>query len=155
MDIKETRNLYGLSQLEAATIVNIPVRSFRRYERDEHYGSPLKREIIIDRINKHCEITEEKGLLTVDKIKELLLPILNKHKISYCYLFGSYAKGTPRENSDIDLLIDTDLTGFDFFGLIEEIRSTLHKKIDLLRLKDLTNDNPIVMEILKEGIRLL
>ena len=155
MDIKETRNLYGLSQLEAAAIVNIPVRTFRRYECNEHYGSPLKREIIIDKINKHCEITEEKGLLTVDKIKELLLPILNKHKINYCYLFGSYAKGTPRENSDIDLLIDTDLTGFDFFGLIEEIRSALHKKIDLLRLKDLTNDNPIVMEILKEGIRLL
>ena len=41
-----------------------------------------------------------------------------------------------------------------FFELVEEIRTTLHRKVDLLRLNDLKNDNPIVLEVLKHGIRI-
>ena len=70
-------------------------------------------------------------------------------------MFGSYSRGEARENSDIDLLIDTDITGLQFFELVEEIRTSLHKKIDLLRLKDLSSDNPIILKILKEGIRII
>ena len=51
--------------------------------------------------------------------------------------------------------MDTDITGLDFLNLVEELRDTLHKKVDLLRLSDLQSNNPIILEILKEGIRLL
>ena len=155
MSLKETRDAYGLSQIDAATLVGVPVRTYRRYESDENYGSPFKRQAFISLIKDKCEITEDKGLLSIEKIKQTLLPILKEHNIEFCYLFGSYAKGTATEKSDVDLLIDTDLTGFHYYGLVEEIRTALHKKIDLLRLKDLQNDNPIVIEILKNGIRLL
>ena len=43
MTLKETRELYGLTQIKAAEIVGIPVRTFRRYEIDEDYGDVLKR----------------------------------------------------------------------------------------------------------------
>ena len=36
----------------------------------------------------------------------------------------------------IDILIDTDITGLKFYGLVEEIRTGLCKKIDLLRIED-------------------
>ena len=155
MTLKKTREAYGLSQIDAANVLGIPVRTLRRYETNEKYGNPLVRKAYIDLLNKKYEITEDKGILTVDMIKEDLNPILRKKGISFCYLFGSYAKGTAKDSSDVDLLIDTEITGLDFFNLVEEIRNKLHKKIDLLRLKDLQSDNPIVLEILREGIRLL
>ena len=155
MTLKQTRESYGLSQVDAANILGIPARTLRRYETNEKYGNPLVRNVLISLLNEKYEITEDKGTLTLEAIKSTLLPILHSKGISFCYLFGSYAKGTAKENSDVDLLIDTEITGLDFFNLVEEIRLKLHKKIDLLRLKDLQSDNPIVLEILKYGIRLI
>ena len=155
MTLKQTRESYSLSQIDAANVLGIPVRTLRRYETDEKYGNPLVRSVLINLLNERCEITEEKGILTLEDIKSTLVPILRSKGISFCYLFGSYAKGSAKGNSDVDLLIDTDITGLDFFNLVEEIRNKLHKKIDLVRLKDLQNGNPIILEILKEGIRLL
>ena len=71
-----------------------------------------------------------------------------------CYLFGSYAKGYATETSDVDLLIDTTITGLNFFGLIEEFREALHKKVDLLRLDDVKNNKELLLEIMKDGVRL-
>ena len=155
MTITEVRKQSGLTQKEASILVGIPYRTYIRYEENPSYIGTYKYQKVLEDLQKAVRIDEEKGLLSIDKIKELLIPILEKHNISFCYLFGSYAKGTARENSDIDLLVDTDITGLKFFELVEEIRTALHKKIDLLRLTDLKSDNPIVLEILKEGIRLL
>ena len=155
MTLKETREAYSLSQVDAANVLGIPVRTFRRYETNEKYGKPFVRKAFIELLNEKYELTEDKGILTLDRIKEDLVPILRNKGISFCYLFGSYAKGTAKGNSDVDLLVDTEITGLEFFNLVEEIRNKLHKKIDLLRLKDLQSDNPIILEILKEGIRLL
>ena len=154
MVLRELRNSYNLSQVEASKIVGIPIRTYRRYEQDDNYGDPFKREKLIELLNKSFEIDEDHGLLTIEKIKVLLIPILQKHEIKMCYLFGSYAKGIAKETSDVDLLVDTDITGLQFFGLVEEIRTALHKKIDLLRLKDIQINNPISLEILKDGIRI-
>ena len=155
MTLKETRESYGVSQQDAANTLGIPARTLRRYETNEKYGKPLVRKILIDLLNEKYEITEDKGILTLEDIKSMLVPILRNKKISFCYLFGSYAKGKAKPTSDVDLLVDTDITGLDFFSLVEEIRVKLHKKIDLLRLKDLQSDNPIILEILKDGIRIL
>lgn len=155
MTLKQTREAYGISQLTAAEALGIPVRTLRRYETNEKYGNPLVRSVLIDLLNEKYTITEDKGLLTIEDIKSTLIPILRKKGISFCYLFGSYAKGSAKPTSDVDLLIDTDITGLDFFSLVEEIRVKLHKKIDLLRLKDLQVGNPVVLEILKDGIRLI
>ena len=155
MTLKETRESYGLSQIEAANVLGIPARTLRRYETDENYGNPLVRNVLISLLDEKYKITEDKGLLTIEEIKSTLQPILRNKGICFCYLFGSYAKGTAKETSDVDLLIDTEITGLDFFNLVEEIRNELHKKIDLLRLKDLQINNPIILEILRTGIRLL
>lgn len=155
MYLKELRKIYNISQNEVSKIANIPIRTYRRYEQNDSYGSSLKREKLIETIRNHFLVDEEHGFLTIERIKEQVIPILTKNNICKCYLFGSYAKGSAKETSDVDLLVDTDITGLQYFGLVEEIRNTLHKKVDLLRLKDIQPNNPIALEILKTGVKLI
>lgn len=79
---------------------------------------------------------------------------MKKYDIKSCYLFGSYAKGKEKETSDVDLLIDSEITGLDFYGLVEELRNALHKKIDLLTMKSISNNSVMLTEILKDGIKI-
>lgn len=157
MTLKETRELYGLTQIKAAEIVGIPVRTFRRYEIDEDYGDVLKRQKIIDILIDKCEITEDKGLLTIEKIKEELTKLFdNQYKgiVEFCYLFGSYAKGYAKENSDVDLCVSSSLSGIRIAGLAEAIRAVLHKKIDLIRFDTLNSNFELSKEIMKSGIKI-
>ena len=59
-----------------------------------------------------------------------------------------------KEASDIDLLISSNATGIKFFGLIEELRENLKKKVDLLDVNQLNNNLELLKEILKEGIKI-
>ncbi len=157
MNLFDVRKEYGLSQIEASRILGIPVRTYIRYEKDNDYGSSLKRKTMIDVLKDKCAITEDKGLLSISQIKQLLTSIFDaeyKDQIEFCFLFGSYAKGYAKENSDIDLCISTNLTGLKFVGLSETIRNTLHKRIDLIRFNNLVDNFELVGEIMKDGIKI-
>ncbi len=81
MNILDIRNQYNLSQKEAASIINMPLRTFVRYEKDNRYDNETKRQSIIRTLIEKNEITETKGLLTIDQIKESLtklFDIMNK-----------------------------------------------------------------------------
>ena len=77
-----------------------------------------------------------------------------KYNVNYCYLFGSYAKGKATPSSDVDLLISADIKGMRFYGLIEEIRTSLHKKVDVLDINQLKDNIELVNEILKDGVKI-
>ena len=155
MTLFEIRKEYGLSQQAAANIAHMPLRSYVRYERDNEYGSVLKRKAIVESIIGECEITEEKGILSLNQIIKGVNNVIARdyqESVSLCYLFGSYAKGYATEKSDVDLCVATELTGLDYVGLAEDIRLELHKKIDLLRLKNIGDD--LLIEIMKDGIKI-
>ena len=157
LTLLETRNKYDISQIEASKIAKIPLRTYRRYETDNQYGDGIKREIIIARINNHFTIDEENGLLTIEEIQIKLTELFDNEyngDINYCYLFGSYAKGTANENSDVDLYVSSSLTGLKFVGLIERVRETLHKKIDMIRDSEIENNFDLTFEIFKTGIKI-
>lgn len=44
---------------------------------------------------------------TLEEIRLLVSPIIEKYRIPAMYLFGSYARGTAAEDSDLDFLVDT------------------------------------------------
>ena len=155
MLLRETRNKYGLTQKQAALLIGIPYRTYVRYEESDSFSNSYKYRKMVEDLENHLRIDEEHGVLKLSDIKAALIPVLESHNISFCYLFGSYARGDASQTSDVDILVDTDITGFDYFSLVEEIRQALSKKIDLLRLCDLKPDNPIIVEILKEGVRIL
>ena len=149
------RNNYQISQLEASTIVGVPLRTYIRYETSSDYGNALKRNGIIAAIKDKCEITEEKGILTIDQIIEGVRNVITekyRDSVSFCYLFGSYSKGYATAKSDIDLLVDTNLQGFAYAGLAEDIRAKLHKNIDLNNF--VNSSSELIHEIMKEGIKI-
>ena len=155
MTLLETREQFSLSQVAAAESAGVPLRTYIRYEGNNEYGNSLKRKGIINSIVDKYEITEEKGVLTVkqitDKVHNVIADKYND-SVSFCYLFGSYAKGYATEKSDVDLCVATDLTGLRFVGLIERIHQELHKNVDLIKLSNASND--LLQEIMKDGIKI-
>ncbi len=100
------------------------------------------------------KIDEEHGVLSFIEIKEAVTNILIRYDVNFCYLFGSYAKGKANDNSDVDLLIDTAVDGLDFYGLVEELREKLRKKVDLSNARQLLRNENLLKEVLKTGIKM-
>ena len=73
-----------------------------------------------------------------EKIKEIAKktsPIFAKYGIKYAGLFGSYARGEDRPDSDIDILVtlgDQTFTLLDLARFKDEIRSNLKKEVDIV-----------------------
>ncbi len=67
-----------------------------------------------------------------DAEKEKIIEICKRNDISYCALFGSFARGEATEESDIDLLVRfSKPTGWKFYGIAEDLQDILGKKVDL------------------------
>ena len=56
--------------------------------------------------------------------------------------------------SDVDLLISANVRGLKFYGLVEEIRVALRKKVDVLDINQLKDNVELTEEILKDGIKI-
>ena len=154
MTLKELRKEKGLTQAACAKVVGVPVRTYVRYETDEGRAGTLKYRYMLETLQKYGVIDEEHGLLTVDKIKSVCAPLFEQYGVKYAYLFGSYAKGKATERSDVDLLISMPLNGLRFYELVEVLRESLKKKVDLLDETQLENNSVLVKEILRYGIKI-
>lgn len=154
MHLKELRKSLSLSQKEASLIIGMPLRTYQNYENDPSKVNSIKYNYATHKLEEYAYIDETTGILTLDQIKKITTDVFTTHDVTYAYLFGSYARGEAREDSDIDILIETTLTGLDFYGLVETLRTQLKKKVDLLDLKQLGNNLPLTSVILSEGIKI-
>lgn len=152
-ELKEMRITKKLTQEEASALLGVSLRSYKSYENDPSKKSTIKYKYLLDTLEKYNPIDEEHGILTFDDIKNACKTVLDDYSVKYCILFGSYAKGSATEKSDVDLLISTDVTGLRFFGIAERLRRELHKEVDLLDLRQLNNNEELLDEILKDGIK--
>lgn len=89
--------------------------------------------------------------LNVDLVKYELKPVFEKYGVRRATLFGSVAKGNNSIDSDVDIVIESELKGFAFLGLIESIREMLNKKIDILKSDEIIEGSKIDNEIKKTG----
>ena len=71
---------------------------------------------------------------TVEEIREKTSPIARSFGIRRMSLFGSYARGEAREDSDVDLMIDKGrLRGLlAYFAFCEELESALGCHVDVV-----------------------
>ena len=76
---------------------------------------------------------------SIDEIREIIAPVLQKHGVDRVYLFGSYARGDADENSDVDLCVDASrLRGMFALGsLYADLEDALDKPLDLLTLNSM------------------
>lgn len=92
----------------------------------------------------------------IKEIQYKVLPLLKRYGVVRAGIFGSYARGDQKKNSDIDLLIQINKKKFsllDLIGLEQELQLKLGKKVDLLTYKSL---NHLLKDtILKEEVRIL
>jgi predicted nucleotidyltransferase len=64
--------------------------------------------------------------------KQKIIEICKRNYVSYCAVFGSFARGDATEASDVDLLVKfSKPVGYKFFGLAEELEAALGKPVDL------------------------
>ena len=152
--IKQLRKDKGFSQAACAEYLGIPVRTYKRYEADESKVDRIKFQYIIDRLSEFGFIDEEHGILTIEQIKNICSSVFQSYQIEYCYLFGSYSRGTATETSDVDLLVSMPVDGLKFYELLELLRESLKKKVDLLDVSQLNNNPTLVQEILKDGVKI-
>lgn len=93
--------------------------------------------------------------MTIAAIKKQALPILKSQGVLKAAIFGSFARGDNKKNSDVDFLIKMKKNAslFDLGGLQMDLQKKLGRKVDLVeyccihpRLKK---------DILKEQIKVL
>lgn len=152
--IKELRKAAGLTQADVSALVGIPLRTYVNYENDPEKRGSIKYRYIIDKLEQLAFVDETHGILKYDDIVSKCSQVFDEYPVHFCYLFGSYAKGVATEQSDVDLLVSTDVTGIKFYGLTERLRETLKKNVDLINAEQLNGNTELLNEVLKEGIRI-
>lgn len=95
-----------------------------------------------------------KKIYTLEDIKEMLKEILKHTEVEKAILFGSYAKNEPTEQSDIDILIDSNgkIKGLKYFAIIDMIRQKFDKDVDVIEKTEINKNSKIEKEIERTGV---
>ncbi len=97
--------------------------------------------------------------LIMEIVQKYVDKICENYKIEAIILFGSYAKGTNNENSDIDIAIITDDFENDIFDEelnLMKLRRNIDTRIEphLIRIEDYKNaETPFIKEVIDTGIK--
>ena len=90
-------------------------------------------------------------MVNANTLKTELRPVFVNYGIKKAVLFGSVSKGTNTENSDIDLMVDSNLKGLKFLGLLEEIKKVSGMDVDLIDVSHIEKDSAVEKEIIRTG----
>ena len=79
----------------------------------------------------------------LELIKRKAIPVLQKYHVKKAGIFGSYARGKQKRNSDVDFLIEINDQKMSLLGFIHikhELENVLGKKVDLVEYKLLRSE---------------
>jgi len=92
--------------------------------------------------------------MKISEIKKRIVLILKQNKVKKAGIFGSYAKGKQKKNSDVDILIEVS----DSLSLLELVKikmaleKRLMKKVDLVEYCCI---HPLIKkQVLKEEVKI-
>jgi len=69
----------------------------------------------------------------MNNLTDRIIPVLQQYGVKKASLFGSYARGTQDDNSDVDILIEPPKgMGMTVVKLKRDLENTLNKKVDLV-----------------------
>jgi predicted nucleotidyltransferase len=93
--------------------------------------------------------------MKLEEVRSRILPILKRYGIRRASVFGSFARGEEREDSDIDILVEFEegKSLLDLVGLKMDLEEALGRKVDVLTYKSL---HPLLKDrILQEQTTIL
>ena len=73
-------------------------------------------------------------ILTIDEIRAKIRPICDQYKIEKVWLFGSYARGEAREDSDVDFYVESDrgVRLLDLIAFRMDAEEVVAKEVDMI-----------------------
>lgn len=76
----------------------------------------------------------QQHVYSLEEIREIAVPIAQRHQLKRLTLFGSYARGEATAQSDLDFRADVpaDFGLFRLSALQGDLEDAFHKKIDLI-----------------------
>lgn len=93
----------------------------------------------------------------INKVKAYRLLLKDYFSLEKVYLFGSYAKNTYREDSDIDVAIVVNHIEGDYFSitpLLWKLRREIDDRIEPILIEKDHDDADFLGEIQKHGIEI-
>ena len=138
------------------------VVSFRNNNKVSKKRIYLGRDISKEKlILKESQADKELGILSnnqnknsLEKIKSKIIRILRNNNIKRAGIFGSYATGKIKKNSDIDIIVEPPKNiGLGFVRIQFELEDDLNKKVDLITYNSI---HPLLKKrILDEEVRII
>ena len=89
--------------------------------------------------------------VNIRSVAQVLSPVFRQHGVSRAVLFGSVAKGTNTNSSDLDILVDSNLKGLRFIGLLEDVKQAVNM-VDLFDVSHIKSGSLVEREIEKTGV---
>ena len=93
-------------------------------------------------------------MITLNELTDIMLPVINESPIRKVIVFGSYARGEATDDSDIDIVIDSDgkLNGMNFFIYADKLAKALPIKSDIFESIEIQKPSSLYTQILTEGV---
>jgi len=93
-------------------------------------------------------------MIKLNELTDILLPVIEESPIKKVIVFGSYARGDATNDSDIDIVIDSEgkLNGMNFFIYADKSAKALPVKSDIFESTEIKKPSSLYTRILNEGI---
>ena len=155
MTLREIRKQAHLTQAQAAEKLGVSLRSYKTYETDHSKADTLKYRYMAELLDRETIVDESHGILTRQDIEAACAKVFAQYPVAWCYLFGSYARGTATAQSDVDLVVSSEaLEGIRFYGMVEALKTGLRKNVDVLTPEQLSKNPKLLNEIMQDGVKI-
>ena len=93
-------------------------------------------------------------ILTQEEIRAMIVSVVQRYPVKRVILFGSYARRTATDESDLDIMIDSEnmLEGFDYFGIVGTLVKKSPISIDVLEASEIDKNSIFYSNIQRDGV---
>ena len=134
----------------------ISIRDGSKVRKKRAYlGANLAKKVLLSK-----EIEADKKMFSNELSRSLkiiipkMIKVLKKYHVKKAGIFGSYARGEQKKNSDIDIIIEPPKKmGIEFVTLNYDLEDSLKKKVDLITYNGI--NSRIKKYILDDEVRVI
>ena len=94
-------------------------------------------------------------MASIKELKPKIVKILRKNDVAKAGIFGSYARGEAKKNSDLDILVELDkkVNLLDYIRIKHELEDETGRSVDLVEYSTI---KPLIRnQILAEEVRII